>query len=903
MSLASGKTLASYEILGPLGAGAMGEVYRARDTRLDRDVAIKVLPQEFAQDRERLLRFEREAKSIASLNHANVAHIYGVDQVDTTYFLVLELVEGETLEDRLKRGPLPVDEALDVCRQIAEGLEAAHEAGVIHRDLKPANIRITPEGLVKLLDFGLAKSTRPGADIKSSTDSVLSTEQGRLLGTPTYMAPEQARGKSIDRRVDIWAFGCVLFECLTAQRAFGGDSLSDVLAAVIEREVDLTKLPPATPPRVRELVERCLAKDSRQRMRDMGDARWILQHARDDHAAGATAAASPSIWRRGMPWSVVALIGGVFALIIGSTLYTDMDAPPRRSSGVVARLAVRTPSGWKLRVDNNTEEDQVLAISPDGSQLVFVAESGQHRQLFRRALDSFECQPIPGTDDATSPFFSPDGAWVAFIANAKLRKVALGGGNPIDLCESGLGRGGAWGPDGTIVFSPTTATGLVRISSNGGAPAELTHLEADQRERSHRWPCFLPGGKEVAFTVGTEDKPGDYEDAQIDVVSLETGRRRHLLRGASQVRVTANGALLLGRDGEVFALPLGSTNGGAVDGATHVLSGVGGVPSSGIVYFDIARNGTLAYVERDPHAAEFELCWVSSDGRIEPLQLPPREYRVPRVSPDGKKLAVAIGPGRGRPSDIWICDLVSGSMTRLSVDSKNSSYPAWTADGKRVAYGMTPLDGATTGIASKAADGSDAYTLLARFDHQTPRAPLSWSPDSKTLLFQQDGGAGKSSDILYLALADSSVHPFAATGVTEFSGALSPDGAWFAYCSDDSGASEVYVQSFPGAGGRWQISDGGAYPRWSADGREITYISGEDMIAVSVTTSPTFSHGQPHKLFTLAFQATSDAIANYDRAPDGRFLVVRGTTRASTAEHVNVVLDWFADLQRAMAKK
>jgi|SRR5882672_4952621 len=898
MTLASGKTLSCYEIVGPLGAGAMGEVYRARDTRLDRDVAIKVLPTEFAQDHERLLRFEREAKSLASLNHPNIAQIHGVDQVATTYFLVLELVEGETLEDRLKRGALRIDDALDICRQIAEGLESAHEAGVIHRDLKPANIRITPDGMVKLLDFGLAKSARPGGEAHSSTDSVLSTQAGRLLGTPTYMAPEQARGKTIDRRVDIWAFGCVLYECLTEQRAFGGESLSDVLAAVIEREADLTKLPAATPARVRELVERCLGKDPRQRLRDIGEARWILQHARDDLGAEDTTVKRSSAWSRALPWALVAALA---AVIVASLAWTARQ--PLHVASSPTRLAVRTPAGWKLRVDDNTEEDQVLAISPDGSQLVFVAESGQHRQLFRRALDSFECEPIPGTDDATSPFFSPDGAWVAFVANAKLRKVALSGGNPIDLCESGLGRGGAWGPDGTIVFSQTTASGLVRISSNGGAPIELTRLDAEQRERSHRWPCFLPGGKEVAFTVGTEDKPGDYEDAQIDVVSLETGARRHFLRGASQVRVTANGALLLGRDGELFALPIEAASGGAVEGATHVLSGVRGVPSSGIVYCDVANNGTLAYVERDPHAAEFELAWVSPDGRIDPLPLPAREYRVPRLSPDGKKLAVGIGPGRGRPSDIWICDLASGSMTRLSVDSKNSAFPAWTADGKRVAYGTTPLDGSSTAIGAKSADGSDAYALLARFDHMTPRSPLSWTPDAKTLLFQQDGGAGKSTDILFLSLADSAVHPFAAEAFNQFSGALSPDGAWFAYGSDESGASEVYVRSFPGPGGRWQISDGGAFPRWSADGTEIDFISGEDMMAVSVATSPTFSHGQPRKLFTLTFQAGSDAVANYDRGPDGRFLVVRGTTRASTAEHVNVVLDWFTDLRRAMVKK
>jgi eukaryotic-like serine/threonine-protein kinase len=887
MTLGSGSKLLHYEVLGPLGAGAMGEVYRARDSKLGREVAIKVLPEHFADDEERLRRFEREAKTLASLNHPNVAQIFGVDQVGDTCFLVLELVPGESLEERLKRGALQLDEALDVCRQIAEGLEAAHEAGVIHRDLKPANIRLTPEGKVKVLDFGLAKPTGITTDTRT-TDSVLSTEQGRLLGTPTYMAPEQARGKAIDRRIDVWAFGCVLYECLTGKRAFDGETLSDVLSSVLRSEVDLGALPATTPARVRECLRRCLHKDPRQRLRDIGEARLMLAEGggTDERAALAPA------WQRRLPWAIAAcaLVLAVLGLLRGG----QGSAPG--GSGPTLRFAVRVPHDAVLNVETNLNEQPVLALSPDGSTLVFVAESGGSEHLYLRRFDTLEAELLAGTQGATSPFFSPDGRWIAFFARGRLCKIAVTGGNPIDLCEVGLFRGGAWGADGTIVFAPATASGLMRIPSSGGMPVELTSLDPTRKERTHRWPAFLPGGREVAFTVGTTDKPGDYEDALIEAVALADGKRRPLLRGASMVKVSASGHLVLAREGQLLALPLAAATGGSAESAVSVLQGVAGIATSGIVFFDLAENGTLAYAQRNPHATEFELAWLARDGQVEPLPFPPREYLAPRLSPDGTRFAVGIGPGRGRTSDIWIGDLALGSLMRLTFDGF-SSVPAWTPDGKRVAFGTVTGEG--DALSWKAADGSDAPEILARFDQSVPRQPVAWSADGKLLLYQQDGGPGRSSDMLLWSLADRQSHELLATAAVEFEGTLSPDGAWLAYTSDDAGRAEVFVQAFPGPGGRWQVSERGTSPCWSRDGSELYYQDGRAVMAVPVKREPTFALGSPRKLFEQSFRGESETTSNYDVAPDGRFLVVCDTAEESMAQHVNVVLNWTEELRKA----
>jgi Tol biopolymer transport system component len=881
LSLLPGSTLASYQILGPLGTGAMGEVYRAKDTRLGREVAIKVLPEHFAADEERLRRFEREATMLASLNHPNVAQIFGVDQVGDACFLVLELVPGETLEERLKQGPLPLDDAVDVCRQIAEGLEAAHEAGVIHRDLKPANVRITPEGKVKVLDFGLAKPTREGKG-GSSTDSVLTTEAGRLLGTPTYMAPEQARGKSIDKRVDVWAFGCVLFECLTAERAFAGETMSDVLAAVLGQEPDWTKLPATTPPRLRDLIARCLVKDPRRRLRDVGDARIELERGFAADAPGVRAKPPSPIFRL-LPWAAAALLAVLWLL---SALRDGAPPPPERSR----HLSVRLPHGVELPGLGDVTQNQILAISPDGARLAFLGEEDGQRRLYLRPLDSAEVTVVPGSEGAQAPMFSPDGAWIAFGARGKLWKSAMGVGQPIEIASVIPDRGGAWGKDGSIVLAPTKTSGLVRIPPGGGAPVELTLPDKEGGERSHRWPAFLPGGDEVAFTVGRVETPGNYDDAAIDAVSISTGKRRKLVQGASFVRGIEPDGVAIGRAGKIFAMPLVQAKGERLGGALPALEGVAGVPMSGVVFFDVADDGTLVYAEKDPAEDVFELAWVGRDGKVEPAGLPAREYRTPRISPDGKKLAVAIGPGGGSESDLWVVDLEKRTSSRLTFD-RSSISPAWSRDGETILFVTTDTVGKSA-FATKRADGSGEVEKLAEFEATAPRFPLGFTADGAGILFLTQGTAGSSQDVYLWDLKAGKASGVLTTSAGEHYLALSPDGKWIAYVSDESGTREVYVQDFPGKRGKWQIGDGATAVRWGRDGKELTVVQGQKLIAVPVETGGAFSSGEGKVVAEMAFLPMDESAANYDVAGDGRVLVVRPTSVGEWRGHLEVVSHW-----------
>jgi serine/threonine-protein kinase len=886
VALSPGSTLGSYEILGPLGAGAMGEVYKARDSKLGREVAIKVLPEEFSRDEERLRRFEREARTLATLNHPNVAQIYGVDQIGDVCFLVLELVPGMTLADKIARGPLPLDEALEICRQITEGLEAAHEAGVIHRDLKPANVRVTPDGRVKVLDFGLAKPAGARGETKS-TDSVLSTEQGRLLGTPTYMAPEQARGKPIDRRVDVWAFGCVFYECLTGTQAFAGETIPDVIGAVLHSDPAWSRLPPGTPAPLRQLLSRCLAKDPRQRLRDMGDARLALEEIDDVEPAPDSA----PTWRRVLPWATTALLA---VALVAKLLSMPSSSRTPTGSAVPLHLSVVLPKGTELPLAQRQEE-QLLAISPDGSCLALIASSGGPDRLYLRRLGDPQVEPVAGTEDATNPFFSPDGRWIGFFARGRLKKVAIAGGQPIDLCAAGLSRGGAWGSDGTIVFSPSTTSGLMRVPSGGGTPQELTHLDPKKNERTHRWPTFLPGEEEVAFTIGTVDKPETYEDTEIGCVSLATGARRSLVQGASMVRFAPGGQMVLGRNDQLFAMPLAAAKGGPRPSAVPLLQGVNGGDTTGVVTFDIAVDGTLVYAERETGTEADELVWVGRDGKVEPLLLPLRPYFEQRISPDGKRIALGIDSGSGHASDIWVCDLPRGTLVRLTFDGTNGD-PSWTPDGARVAYCTSAPKGDV--FATRIADGSAAAETLIAFEDARTRTALGFSPDGKDFLFTQENGAGTSLDLMAIAVPDGRTRAVVDTPEIEAGGRISPDGRWLAYISGAPGRFGVYVQAFPGPGGRWQVTDDGDLPRWSPDGSELLYESGEKIMAVKVQSQPTFSYGAARGIIDLHSAVPDFVYGGFDVAPDGRILMVRRTNKPANARHVDVVLNWTAGLAR-----
>ena len=894
MSIGPGDRLGPYEIVAPLGAGGMGEVWRARDAKLEREVALKFLPASFAADPERLARFEREAKVLAALNHPNIAAIYGFHEHDEHRFLAMELVAGSDLAARLTQGSLPLAEAIEIARQVAAGLEAAHAIGVVHRDLKPANVQRTPDGTVKLLDFGLAKALEsPDRDRQQSmTVTSAGSTAGMIMGTAAYMSPEQARGQLVDRRTDLWALGCLIYEMLSGKRAFDGPTITDVLAAVVTRDPDWSTLPADTPTPLRRLLRRCLEKDARKRLRDAGDASLLLEDNPEDAIAqpfvSAGSARTAPAWQRALPWGLVLVFGAALLAALAMKGRAPLALEPMV-------LSAKLPPNTKLAIENNPSEASVLAISRDGRHVAFVGATGASRQLFVRSSDRLQATPIPGTNGASSPFFSPDGRWIAFFTSSKLKKISIEGGQPIELGESGMARGGVWCDDGTIVFSPTTSSGLVRLPSGGGKPVPLTTLDPAKLERTHRWPALLPGG-EIAFTVGTADKPGTYEDSRIDAVNLATGARRALTVGASMVRYAASGHLLLGRDNQLFAMPLAAAKGGAVSNATPVIQGVDGVETSGVVFFDVAENGTLVYAERDPQAKALELVRVDREGRAEQLPFPPREYHAPRLAPDGRRIAFGIGPGRGGASDVWIGDLRSGEVSRLTFDGQ-SDFPIWSRDGHRVAYGVRTTAGGEA-FASKAVDGSDTGSVVASFGGVAARGPTSFTPDGRSFIYQQDGGADRSADVMVLSLSDGESTEVAATAAIEFGGDLSPDGRFLAYASDASGQFEVYVQPFPAPGGQWQISDGGTSPRWAVDGKTLYYVSVTGtMMEVQVETAKAFTHGKPKALYETRFPTNTDTATNYDVTPDGRFIMVRTASEMRTAEHLDVVVNFFGLLR------
>ncbi|MEE9236055.1 MAG: protein kinase, partial [Candidatus Acidoferrales bacterium] len=656
--------LGHYKVLEPIGAGGMGEVYRARDERLNRDVAIKVLPEAFARDADRLARFQREAQLLASLNHPNIGSIYGLEEDDGISCLVLELIEGPTLAERIARGPLPLQEALKISRQMAEALEAAHDRGIIHRDLKPGNVKVTPEGMVKVLDFGLAKALEgePAAvDVsKSPTLGAPASQVGILLGTAGYMSPEQAKGKPVDRRADIWAFGVVLVEMLTGKPLFEGETVSETLAAVMMREPDLSALPGDTPPPIRRLLTRCLQKDPRQRLQAIGEARIVMEDllagkVEEAVVPGAAAVIAQPAWRRLLPWGllVVVAVGAATAVAFWSPWQSEPVQQPMR-------LRVEISPENPLYVDLGA----AAALSPDGTKLAYVAGSGANRMLYLRTLEQYEGAPLSGTEGARSPFFSPDGQWIGFFTNNKLKKVSVAGGAPLTLCDTQQNRGGTWGPDDTIVFAPDITTGLSRVPASGGTPEPIT--ERQQGERSHRWPSFLPDGQHVLF-IGQRGGQ-DYDDASIEVLNLETGERKVVHEGGTYPRYLPTGHLAYIRDGTLFAAPFDldrlEVTGTPAPVLQEVLSTPGGTSGTGAAQYAFSQNGLLVYLTGTPAVQKFPIVWVDRRGNVTPMVEDQRNYSMPRLSPDGTRLALVIEEESS--TDIWVYDIERGAMTRLT---------------------------------------------------------------------------------------------------------------------------------------------------------------------------------------------------------------------------------------------
>ena len=892
-----GRILGHYRIAEKIGEGGMGVVYRAHDERLDRDVAIKVLHEAVAQDVDRLARFEREAKLLASLSHQNIAALHGFEEDEGQRFLVMELAEGETLADRIKKGPVSVDEALEIARQIAEGLEAAHEQGIIHRDLKPANVMLSPEGRVKVLDFGLAKAWRPeegDADLTHSpTLTAQMTAAGVLLGTAAYMSPEQARGKPVEKRTDVWSFGCVLFEMLTGATCYQGETVSDTIAGILTRAPEWESLPASTPPRVHRLLRRCLEKDPRRRLRDIGEARITLEDSetgavrdgRDD--GGRQFPISKRPWRA-LPWVIAAATAATAAAAVALGWVASRPELPRTP----ARLAVDLPSDLQLSITLST----CLAVSPDGSRLAFVASrDGARPRLYLRELSRFGASSIPGTEGADGPFFSPDGQWIAFFADKKLRKVSVMGGAPLDICEvPQLNPGATWGADGTIVFS-SDRFGLMRIPASGGTAEQLTAPKLAAGEIAHAWPSFLPDGHHLLFTVWGS------RGHRIALLSLGTGEWRELVAGRGAARYLLTDHLLYTRAGGLTAIGFNLDRLEPVGQPFPILEDVYAGPGPkgfGLSTFSVSDTGVLAYVPGGAAAAETRLVWVDRQGRSTLLAADPGSYEWPRLSPDGSRVAVTDRTADGA-IDVWILGVERGTRSRLTVGGGNIT-PTWAPGGEEVFFGRTSGPGAVN-IYRKRADGVGEAEQVLVSEHS--RFPRAITADGRSLLFVE-WNPETARDIWTMMLeGDQRAEPVLATPFDEYSSALSSDGRWLAYVSDESGRYEVYVRSWPAGASRVLVSaHGGKGPAWSADGTELFYRDGEAMMVVPVESGTSFSAGAPELLFEGRFKLGVHGSMSYDVSADGRFLMIE-PSRDKTADRLHVVLDWFEELKRLVPTK
>ncbi len=886
MPLTEGTRLGLYELSGLIGAGGMGEVYRARDTKLGREVAVKVLPDSFARDPERLARFEREARVLASLNHPGIATLHGLENEAGTHFLVMELVPGETLAERFSQGPLSFAEALPLFRQIAEALEAAHAAGVVHRDLKPANIKVTPEGKIKVLDFGLAKGfaeEAPASDLSHSpTLTRDATKAGVILGTASYMSPEQARGKTVDKRTDIWAFGVVLYEMLTGKRLFEGETVSDVFAAVLTREPDWSRLPTSTPPGVLRLLRRCLARDRKERLRDIGDVWWELREATD---LGSVESVSANRQVRGwLPWMVAAMAGAIGAWALSSR------SPVEPGGAAEGHFTIELPAEAPLvTLEIPGVSESPLAVSPDGRQIVYVALSGSNTQLYARAMADLTPRALPGTEGARFPFLSPDGQWVGFFADGKLKKAFLGGGTPATLAEAPDGRGASWSPAGDIVFAPGGASGLAVVPDTGGTPRTVTTLDFAAGDDSHRWPQLLPGHRAALFTVSA----GSRETSDIVVVDLATGARRTVQAGVAFARYVpaapgaAGGHLVFVRSDALMAAPFDPAGAEAAGPPIAVVEGV----REG--QFDVSTNGVLVYTPGSGLAPDFSLVWVDRAGRARPINDLARGYEDLHLSPDGRRVALTVEEaGPDSPAHVWLADTDRGTLTRFTFDGL-SRDPVWAPDGESLVFGSKRGE-STFGLYRQRLDGRAPEELIWASPDSIWPDPQSWTPDGRMLIFTTKG-KDTGYDVWTLSLdADRTARPWLQTPANEWAGRLSADGRWMAYNSDESGPRGVYVQPFPGPGGKWLVSEGGGYNAiWSRDGRQLFYRRGDQILMVDVETAPGFTVGKPVVLFAGRYRATG---RDFDVSPDGTRFVMMRNDDPRTTTRLNVLLNWWRSL-------
>ena len=873
----TGQQLGPYQVQDLLGVGGMGQVYRARDTRLGRDVALKVLPRLFAADAERVARFDREARLLASLNHPNIAAIYGFEQASGVHALVLELVEGPTLADRLQRGPVPIAEALSIARQIAGALEAAHERRVVHRDLKPQNIKVTPEGTVKVLDFGLAKVAIAAANdpdnSATSTTPLDETRDGVILGTASYMSPEQSRGHAVDKRTDIWAFGCVLYEMLTGHAVFAGETLSDTLAAVLKQEPDWQALPADTPAGIRSVLRHCLKKDRVDRLHDIADARIDIEEAIAEPTAipqSGTARRAAAQWVRAIPWLLAA------GSVVVALLVLQQRARPTASSATrVTRLDLDLPAGVELVA----VYPPAMVLSPDGTRVAFVGALRGSRQLYTRRLDQFETVPIGGTENANTVFTSPDGRSLGFItADLALKKVSLADGLVTTIeHDAEFSTGAAWGPDDLITF--VRAGALWQVPAAGGAAKQLTTLDGQKRELLHAWPSVVADGRILLFASITGSNRGA---SHIEALSLRTGQRRVILESGTFPLYVPSGHLVFFRDGALLGAPFDIERLELTGPVGRVLENLAVGTTMDAPLATVSAAGSLMYAPSD--AGTTQLVWVSRQRVEQPITNTPRRYQYPRLAPDGRRTVVATA------GDLWIQDISRATFTRLTSDQTvGNAFPVFTPDGRRVLFRTS------TGMYGIAADGSGPPQAIP--GALSGDIPCSVAPDGDTLAFLRQN-AQTSRDVYVLSLRGQTT-PRAVVNTPAFEGGaqFSPDGHWMAYASDESGQMQVYVRPYPGPDRRWPVStQGGTQPLWSRNGREIFYRVGNKMMVVDASAGVDRALSQPRTLFEQPYVFQNISVANYDVSPDGeRFLMIKDEAGSG---RLNVVLNWTEELKR-----
>ena len=905
MPLTPGTKLGPYEIVSPLGAGGMGEVYKARDTRLGRDVAVKALPDVFQHDAERVARFQREAQVLASLNHPRIGQIYGLEEADNRRFLILEFVDGEALSARISRGALPVADAVTIARQMLDALEAAHDKGIVHRDLKPANVMLTSEGDVKVLDFGLARVGEIDQASDTSNSPTLTfaaaTQLGVILGTAAYMSPEQAKGRTADRRSDVWAFGCVLYEMLTGQRAFAGDDLSDTLAAVLRSDPDWTLLPSALPAGVRTLLQRCLTRDRKARIPEIATVRFMLDDALATPSPAPVTPGAPAAPRRGSRWLGFAAAGGLVGLAAAGATWWLKPVPAEPH--VVTRFQFTLPDSQNF----SGVTRRTIAISPDGARLAYVA----NQQLYLRAMDQLEAHPVRGTNENPfEPLFSPDGQWLAYFTVAAganglaLKKVAISGGASLTLAAiSSPPVGASWG-NGQIAFAINDAStktyGVQVVPENGGAPRTIATVDPAKERAAH--PRLLDDGRHVLFAILPTNNSSD--EGQIVAQTIGGTDRTVILTGGTDPRVLPTGHLVYVHNGTLLAVRFDATRLAASGGPVPVVENVAETFASWTGHYALASNGTLVYLTGLASATSARvLVWVDRQGREQPVPAKPRAYMYPRLSPDGTRISVS---SVDEENDIWVFDLVKQTLTRLTFGPASEMYSPWLPDGRSLIYSSGEVYAtAARDLFKKASDGTGTAEPLTT--GRSAGLPLSITPDGKQLLYRT-GTSAEPNDLLLLPLdvagGGGKAQPLLANPrYNERNGEISPDGRWLAYDSNESGSFEVYVRPFPNVdGGRWQVSvEGGVYPLWSRSGKELFFVTSSSpnkLMTVPISATASFVYGQPQTLFDLSpYYASTGRM--YDVSPDGkRFLTVKSLGDESTQRPpIVVVSHWFDEVK------